>query len=535
MSGGIIFALLAGAPSSRNLLDHPTEGPAIGGESITGPISAAGGPFMRDAHGRVVFFHGLNAVYKHPPYELYPDQGKPWNFDARDAAAIARLGFNLVRLGITWSGIEPGTVGANNPNICRRGLPVDPHQFDGAVASAYLSRLDETVDLLATYHIYTLLDMHQDVYNEAFRGEGAPAWAVCTDGLPFDPLPGRWSNNYANPAADTAYDHFWRNDVAGDLQGEYDRSWTFIASHFANNPSVIGYDPFNEPFSRSLISVGGQLFDGEIECFYTGSAHPATLTRSTTKLRCAPQVPSTGLIPSILGADAAHLIFYEPDIFTSNGAPNFVGPMPYPRLVFNFHDYCSARSPVTGDPTDLAACEHQQLTTLTARSQERHLLGTRAQPGGPAWFMSEFGASGSSVMLSTVAGYADEFQVGWAYWEWKYYNDPTGSSDDALVRADGSIKPAAAVLSEAFPLAVAGTPTETRFDSGTGGFALEYVAARDDDASTIISVPQTGRYQSGYCLSLRGANAARRGGTLIINNRADARRVSVAIRPRPCH
>ena len=68
-----------------------------------------------------MFIHGVNAVYKHPPYELYPDPGKPWNFSAADASLMARLGFNVVRLGMTWSGLEPGTAPANDPAICTPG------------------------------------------------------------------------------------------------------------------------------------------------------------------------------------------------------------------------------------------------------------------------------------------------------------------------------------------------------------------------------------------------------------------------------
>jgi endoglycosylceramidase len=34
------------------------------------------------------------------------------------------------------------------------------------------------VTTLASHGIVSLLDFHQDLYNEAFQGEGAPAWAV---------------------------------------------------------------------------------------------------------------------------------------------------------------------------------------------------------------------------------------------------------------------------------------------------------------------------------------------------------------------
>ena len=63
----------------------------------------------------------MNAVYKHPPFELFPAPGKRWNFSAADASLMARLGFNVVRLGMTWKGLEPGTAPANDPAICGEG------------------------------------------------------------------------------------------------------------------------------------------------------------------------------------------------------------------------------------------------------------------------------------------------------------------------------------------------------------------------------------------------------------------------------
>ena len=162
----------------------PTLGSAIvtpGAATVSGPIQAPGGPYLYDRHGRVVFFHGVNAVYKYPPFELYPDPGKPWNFSAADASLMERLGLNVVRLGMTWSGLEPGTAPANDPAICDRGTPSDPHQFNQAVFNRYVQRLKTTVNLLGSFHIYTILDMHQDVYNQMFDGEGAPNWAVCTE------------------------------------------------------------------------------------------------------------------------------------------------------------------------------------------------------------------------------------------------------------------------------------------------------------------------------------------------------------------
>ena len=356
------------APAGTALptLRSPTFGGAnvSGTAAVSGPVTAPGGPYLYDRQGRIVFFHGVDAVYKHPPYVLYADPGKPWNFSVADASLMARLGFNVVRLGVTWSGLEPGTAPANDPAICGPGPPADPHQFDQAVFDRYVNRVRETVALLGRFHIYTILDMHQDVYNEMFDGEGAPKWAVCTNGLLNVDRPGRWSLEYGTPAAGAAFSHFWRNDVRGDLQGEYDRVWGNLARAFRGNRWVLGYDPFNEPFSRSLVLFGDEHFDAQLECFYTGTRHIGVALHAAPALTCPYADPANGVIPTILAGDPAHLIFDEPDNYGSRGYPTYLGPMNLRNLVFNVHVYCGARSPVTGDPTDPALCAAQDAHSL---------------------------------------------------------------------------------------------------------------------------------------------------------------------------
>jgi hypothetical protein len=216
------------------------------GPSAPSYLSSPGGPYLYDSKGRVILMHGVNVVYKHAPYIAYPDPGEPWNFDATDAAKMQRLGFNVVRLGIEWQALEPGSGGPNQPQICAPGAPETTgavNEWNQTVAEQYLSHVAATVKLLAKYGIYTLLDMHQDVYNQNFRGEGAPDWAVCTNNVPIVPKGGRWSNNYSNPTLQTAVGHFWANDVVGNLQGNYDLVWKTVAQKFKNNPWVVGYDP----------------------------------------------------------------------------------------------------------------------------------------------------------------------------------------------------------------------------------------------------------------------------------------------------
>jgi len=517
-------------PSLQSPIRYPTT------TGIEGPIDSPGGPFLYDRQGRVVFFHGVNAVYKHPPYELFSAPGKPWDFSAADASLMARLGFNVVRLGMTWKGLEPGNAPANDPAICTPGSPHDPGQFSQTVLDAYLTKVKETVDLLGRFHIYTLLDMHQDVYNELFDGEGAPNWAVCTGGAPNTEPPGRWSQNYGTAAAGAAYRHFWTNDVVGDLQGQYDRVWAAVASYFRGDPWILGYDPFNEPFSTSLVTSGDEKFDGQLECFYTGLSSVGSTSHGAPPITCPPGDPTVGLIPVVQRADPGALVFYEPDIFSSRGYPNFVGAMNFANLVFNVHVYCGMRSGKTGNPRNVAACAAQEQHSFTTRSEDRTDLGSAAQPGGPAWFLSEFGATSNPTLLDRLTTEADRSLVGWTYWSWKFYDDPTGSSAEGLVAADGRLRSTASVLSRTYPQAIAGRPTSLSFDPASGAFHLVYVPNHAIAAPTEVFVPIQVHYPDGYCARVSGARVISKPGSevLLVENASTGHSVTVAVTSGSC-
>ncbi len=517
-------------------MKSPIRYPSINATTVQGAIDAPGGPYLYDRLGRVVFLHGVNAVYKRAPYELYPAPGRPWDFTSADASLMARLGFNVVRLGVTWKGLEPGRAPANDPAICAAGPAHDPGQFNRQVMDRYLAHLKKTVDLLGRFHIYTLIDMHQDVYNELFDGEGAPNWAVCTDGAPNTEPPGRWSQNYATAAAGIAYRHFWTNDVVGDLQGEYDRVWAAAAGYFRTDPWVIGYDPFNEPFSTSLVLSGGEQFDAQLECFYTGTLAVGTPAHGAPAIRCPADDPATGVIPRILTADPGHLVFYEPDIYGQRGYPNFVGPMNFPNLVFNVHIYCGERSGKTGNPTNIAACAAQEAHSFATRTEDRRDLGSSAQPGGPAWFLSEFGATSSAGLLERLTAVEDRSLVGWTYWSWKYYGDPTGSADEALVTTGGTLRATARVLSRTYPEAIAGRPVSVSFNPATGAFHLVYRPNRSVHAPTVVFVPTQIHYPHGYCAQVTGATVASRPDSeyLQVANRRRGNSVAVTVTSGTC-
>ncbi len=502
--------------------------------TVGGPLAARSGPYLTDRYGRVVFLHGVNAVYKRAPFELYPDPRHPWSFTAADASKIAELGFDVVRLGVLWQGLAPSSGRPNSPSVCKRGPPGPPRPLGARVVHTYLARVARTVALLARYHVYTLLDMHQDLYSSAFGGEGAPPWAVCTDGLRIVRPPGRWSRTYSTSALDVAEAHFWTNDVVGNLQGSYLEAWREVAQYFARNPWVVGYDLINEPYTERL-SPGDPEVATQLECFYTGRSRPGLDQAFGLHIPCPPDVPREGLVPTLQSISPHRLVFFEPDIYGRKLVRNTVGPIDDSNLVYNFHSYCPFRDPVTGNPTNVDACADRQVSTILRRQADRATDFTSAQPRGPAWFMSEFGATNNRDLVAALVAAADRYRLGWAYWAWKYYGDPTGSSAEGLVEPSGRFSPVASALAEVYPEAVAGVPRSFAFDPLTDSFSLRYTPSRRTTAPTVIEVPTRVHYPRGYCARVTGGRViSGRDATRLLVANGGGHQVAVSVQPGPC-
>ncbi len=487
-----------------------------------GPLRSPGGAWLVDRDGRTVLLHGVDLVYKVEPYEVEVTGSGPNVLTPAEARRMAELGFDVVRLGIIWKGLEPGSDPINDPAVCTPGTPrpSGSGQFDAGVFDTYLDRLEATVSLLAHYGIASLIDMHQDVYNEAFGGEGAPNWAVCTDGV--TPAPKRnvenWSVNYTGPGVAQAYGHFWANDVVGNLQGEFDTIWARIAAHFRGNPWVVGYDPFNEPYAAGLSTdANDPSFDAELECFYTGRAHPG-LDQAGLPVTCPPDDPEEGLIPRIEAADPTHLVAYEGNYSTDSGVPNHIGAMDEPRLVLNFHDYCFLHVPNGPEPPGFGSiCGPLERYVFSQHAEERADDASPQQPGGPSWLLTEFGATTDTADLNRITSDANANLVGWIYWQWINYDDPTGSHSSALWPPRKATAAQLHVLSETYASAVAGTPTSMAFDPGTAAFTLRYRSNPKITAPTVVVVPLSTHYPHGYCARVVGARITSHPGAGIVD------------------
>ena len=118
-------------------------------------------PFV-DSLGRERYFHGVNAVVKGPPWHPSTDGFDPFtSLSDDDFKIMQRMGFTVIRLGFMWAGFEPNR---------------------GDYNMSYLNIMKSIASNAAKFGIYTLIDMHQDVFSDKFCGEGVPSWAVKSSG-----------------------------------------------------------------------------------------------------------------------------------------------------------------------------------------------------------------------------------------------------------------------------------------------------------------------------------------------------------------
>jgi endoglycosylceramidase len=420
------------------------------------------GRWLTDSSGRVVIVHGFNLVAKTPPYEPAAT-----GFGDDDAAFLAAHGFNVVRLGVIFAGLEP-----------------TPGHFD----ARYLASIDGTVRTLARHGIYSLLDFHQDMYNEKYQGEGLPSWMAEDNGLPAQPRLGFPADQVAMPALNRAYDNFWANSPGPDgkgLQDWYTEGLAHVAAHFRADSGVLGYDIFNEPWPGSawpscLPPFGCHGFDG-------GAL--ASFTRRATK--------------AIHAVDPRHLVFYEPDSLANEAAPTFIGSPGDSRSGESFHVYCAATVGIPESPPVRAVCNGLEGATVN------NALHQSAKTGD-ALMLTEFGATTDLSELSSVVGPADRDRLPWMEWAYCACHDPTGSGEAEAVVHDPAKPPTGAnvddatlaALEEPYPQSVAGVPVSYGYSGGV--FTLGYTVPHHISAPTVVYVPPAD-FPAGYRVTVTGA------------------------------
>ena len=179
-------------------------------------------------------------MVKIPPYVPSTDKVDPeMSFGEEDIKQLRSWGFNAIRLGVMWPGVEPS---------------------EGKYSSEYLAKMKAIVDLAGSYGIYSLVEFHQDLFSEKFCGDGVPAWALkniqtATFPMPINSQPYKY-NSSGLPDYKQCLKHPWGNyyfsfDVSNAFQALYnnryglldkfEKYWVKVAETFAGNPHVIAY------------------------------------------------------------------------------------------------------------------------------------------------------------------------------------------------------------------------------------------------------------------------------------------------------
>lgn len=455
--------------------------------------------FIEKTTGRRRLFHGLNAVYKIPPY--YPSRSQ---FDVKDSicdediANLKKWGFNVIRLGVLWNAVVP---------------------TEGQINSTYLSTMFKLVKDLESNGIYTMVDMHQDTLGAALCGEGFPKWAVAkildlanfpknsTKAFPapfklnitFGPdgypdLQSCVKNNfffyYLTEESCAAWGSFYNHS---ELWADFGFHWRAVASVFNETNGVLGYELLNEPWA--------------------GDLYHEPLRAISDKAMIEPLYKV--LHKQIRSVDDNHIVFYEPLILDSyldlvNHVPDITsgpgGPTYNDRQALAYHIYCP--NDEAGDPVLLPVC-HQ----IVKKSWDIFNQTSRRIGGG--YFLTEFGATGndknSTDFLDTMLNHADAHLASWTYWTWKSFEDITTENPqtETLYEPDGSLQMAKlSTLSRTYAQAIAGHPIDMSYDPHSSEFRLDYMIVSGITGMTEIYFNEHLHYSNGFTVSLQPKNTA---------------------------
>jgi endoglycosylceramidase len=489
-----ILAALGGAGGNGGVLgSHGMVGDfgtlSGGSTETTGTLLPAttDGTYITNSDGQVLILHGVNVVDKASPYEP-----SAIGFSDQDAAFLAQNGVNVVRLGIDWAAVEP-----------------EPGDFN----TAYLASIEQTVQTLANNGIYTILDMHQDGYSSVFAGDGAPAWATESGGLPNLDQFGFPLNEFLDPAESNAWGEFWSN--TGGLENDYAQMWEFVANYFNGNSDVLGMEIMNEPYSQGTLDGlfgGSQGFDsGVLTPFYDQVAG------------------------AIRAADPTTPILYEPNAdFNFDGSTDGLGPVDASNTILSFHAYCEVA---------LGSGCFPDVDALVGDAQ------AYAEANNIPALMTEFGATSTQAEITAPMDAANQDGIGWTEWSFTGQGDVTAGSTssenaEALVynpelppTGDNVNTATLQTLAEPSPQEISGTPGSWSFDNGI--FQFSYSTAQVDGtgdfpagSQTTISVPSV-EFPNGYEVSVTGGQviSAPNAPELVIASNAGASTVSVTVTP----
>ena len=376
---------LAGDPKPAALpAQRPaaTEGLAAP-ERITVRRDADGSAVLADQSGAQVVLRGVNVNQLGEYYQANPQVPTVAPLTEQDFVDMAAMGFDVVRLLLSWSRVQPQA---------------------GSVDEQYLAEVRQAVGWAGAHGIHVVLDMHQDAWGKSVVAppgttcrsgtspmtgwDGAPDWASHFDGAP----PCQFTGRDLAPNVLRAFTSFYadRSDIQSELVG----SWGRLAEEFGGDPTVAGYDLLNEPgFAEQAPLTSGMML---------GRYH----ARAIQAIRAGEAKAADGY---------PHPIFLEPSIWWSGFGIDPLPPRGFttdPQVVFAPHLYNES---ITMD---------QSLGVNLVSVERGWALAQRAAAnwGTPLW-VGEWGSwddePTNRAYYERFLGQADASEAGTAMWVWK--------------------------------------------------------------------------------------------------------------------
>jgi len=460
-----------------------------------------GMPYIADEQGRLVLLHGAIPAGL---LQFGPGLAQPFPIDPSayegdrcpaaagwsrypplchsDLQAMAALGFNSIRLPISWSLLEP-----------QRG------RFD----EVYVARIAQVVEWARALRMYVIVDMHQNGYsyfvgpgphvNLAYLS-GAPAWATLTDGFPSQVYR---DQRELNPAVFEATTNFWYD--RDGIQDEYIAALAHLARRFKDDSAVVGYGVYNEPWPGWNLSPGFE--DLLLFPFYRRVID--AITGAHDGLPCW----SGFFMPAVCGYrdlgvdDRRHLMFLDTGLVREvTDFPTHLG-LPvssYPNLVLALHAYTHIYTIDTFRGEKVPNTDYP----WGGYDQSYDFAEREAKAMDAALFVAEFGddPADDALILKSQLQQQEKRRLGFAFWTWT----ESGGSWGMFTSASGCLRAGRErLLARAYPRATADPQVTFHYDSDTGAFSLS-ATGRAGDAPTIVYVPA----ENGGAIAISGAAAS---------------------------
>jgi endoglycosylceramidase len=309
-----------------------------------------------------------------------------------------------------------------------------------------------------------------------------------------------FADYYTSPQSMEAFDALYNNK--NQLQDKFVDFWDYTSKALTKNPYVIGFDPLNEPYPGDWIRNPQLLLPGYFDYYRLQPMYSRVFERYYNN-------------------DPDVIMFFEPSVWPDimpyfGGVIRPVGFDTPPggsfgskNHVLNDHTYCCQLNLTvcaSGEPsTDLAE-------ECYAWHEKR--IGTRradADNLGLPLIISEFGAclteASCTQEIRQVTEVSDQYLAGWAYWEFKSFEDLTTSAGvgaEGFYNKDGSLQDfKVKALSRTYLMATQGVLLTNVFDMDTSKFSATFkVDSVNIQKPSIIYTNRQYYYPNGYKTSV---------------------------------